>query len=68
MRFFAEPAAGLVDKAELIVVNAHRSDGAFDEVKNLMPFGWAFSGDRVHLVIAIQMVLVSPVAEFHTLK
>ena len=68
MRLFTEPASGLVDEAELVVVNAHRADGAFAEVEDFVTRGRAFAGDAGHLVIAVEMVLVGAVAEFHALE
>ena len=60
---FAQPAGGLVDEAELIVVDAHRADRAFAEVEDFVTRGRPFAGDGGHLVVAIQMVLVGPVAD-----
>src|SRR5256886_10804168 len=33
VRLFTQPTLGLVDEAELVIVNAHRSDTAFTEVE-----------------------------------
>ena len=63
MGLFAQPALGLVDEAVFVVVDAHRADRAFAEVEDLVPRGGAFAGDRGHLVVAVQMVLVGPVAD-----
>src|SRR5437764_13651166 len=68
VRFFTQPALRLVDETILVVVNTDRANRAFAEVEDLVTVRWAFASDGVHLVVAIQMVLVSPVAEFHTLK
>src|SRR5208283_3212576 len=65
--FFAQPASRLVDEAELIVVNAHGADRAFTEIENLVTRGRPFSGYGGHLVVAIQMVLVSHVADLFAL-
>src|SRR6266581_4123309 len=65
---FTQPALGLVDKAILVVVNTDRTDCAFAEVKDLVTVRWAFAGDQVHLIVAVQMVLVGPVAEFHAFE
>ena len=67
MGLFTQPAMGLVDEAELVIVHAHRADRAFAEVEDFVTRGRPFAGDGSHLVIAVQMVLVGPVAEFHTL-
>ncbi len=63
MGLFAQPALRLVDEAELVVVNAHRAHCAFTEVEDLMTRGRALAGDGVHLVVAIQMVLVGLVTD-----
>ena len=36
MGLFAQPALGLVDEAELVVVDAHRADRAFAEVEDFV--------------------------------
>src|SRR5207249_5537773 len=41
---------------------------AFAEVEDFVTRGGTFAGDGVHLVIAVEMVLVSPVAEFNSFK
>ena len=33
-----------------------------------MALGWALSGQKIHLIVTIEMVLVAPVAELHTLE
>src|SRR5207248_10165279 len=65
---FAQPALGLVTDPVLVVVNTHRSDGAFAEVKDFVAVRWTFASNGVHLVVTVKMVLVSPVAKFHALK
>ena len=65
---FAQPAGRLVDEAELVVVNAHRADRAFAEVEDFVTRGRPFAGDGVQLVVAIQMVLVGPVADLLALQ
>ena len=64
----AQPAVGLVNETVLVVVNAHRADGAFAEVEDFMARGRALAGDGGHLVVAVQMVLVGLVAELHALE
>jgi hypothetical protein len=49
-------------------MRAHCADGAFAEVEDFVTRGWAFAGDGGHVVLAVEMVHVSPVAQFHTLK
>src|SRR5437762_2233773 len=68
VRLGTEPTLGLVDETILIVVDAHRADCAFAEIEDFVTVRWPFAGDRWHLVVAVQMVFVSPIAEFYTLK
>src|SRR5271166_267720 len=68
VRLLAEPARGLVDEPELVIVDAHRADRAFAKIEDLVTRGWSLAGDGGGLVIAIQMVLVSPVADRFALE
>src|SRR5438094_1374906 len=63
-----EPALGLVDETILVVVDTHRAYCAFAKVEDFVTRRRPFAGDGGHLVVAIEVVLVSSVAEFHTLK
>src|SRR5439155_9625602 len=68
MGLFTEPAAGLVNETILVVVNANRANGAFAEIEDFVTVRWPLTSDGSHLIVAVQMILVSPVAEFHTLE
>ena len=68
MGFFSDPALGLLNEAVLEVVNAHRAKGTFAEVENLVARRRTFAGDGGHLVVAVQMVLVRPVADLFALQ
>src|SRR2546423_609616 len=68
VRLFTQPAVGLVNEPVLVVVNANRADGAFAKVEDFVTRGRAFAGNGRRLVITIQVILVSPVAEFHTFE
>src|SRR5262249_29619240 len=65
---FADPTCRLVYEAELIIVDPNRTDRAFAEIENLVALGRSLAGDSVHLVVAIQMVLVDPTAHFLSLQ
>src|SRR5207245_7888500 len=65
---FTQPTLGLVNEPVLVIVNTHRADGAFAKVEDLMTRRRTFASDGVHLVVAVQMVLISPVAKLHTLE
>jgi molybdopterin-binding protein len=58
----------LADKSELEIINAHRTDGAFAEIEKLVAGRRAFPRDHGHLVVAIEMVLVGPVADLHAFE
>ena len=58
--FFAEPALGLVDETEFIVIDAHRANGTLAEIEDFMPCGRTFAGDGGRLVVAIKMVFIGP--------
>src|SRR5438270_12965742 len=51
VRFFTQPALGLVNEAKLVVVKTHRADGAFAEVEDLVTVRWPLTSDGVHLIV-----------------
>src|ERR1700730_2129190 len=61
------PAAGLVDEAVLVIIEAHGTQLAFAEIPDLVPVRRSPAGDHVHLVIAIQITLVGTVTDLLTL-
>ena len=63
MDLAADPAAGLVNEAILEVVDPHRGEVAFREVEDFVAGRRTLAGDHVQLVIAVEMVLVGPVAD-----
>src|SRR5215831_15689003 len=65
---FARPAPRLREERELEVVEANRAELRAAEIEQLAALGWAFAGEKIHLVVAIEMVLVGPVAELHALQ
>src|SRR5438094_5840098 len=65
---FTQPALGLIDETIFVVVDTNRADRAFAKIEDFMTRGRTLAGDSIHLVVAIQVVLVSPVAKFHTLE
>ena len=60
--FSPSQPAGLVDEAILVVVDAHGAERALAEVEDLVAGRRTLAGDHVHLVVAVEMVLVGPVA------
>src|SRR5438876_9628551 len=54
---FTQPTLGLVNEPVLVIVNTHRADGAFAEVKDFVAVRWTFASNRVHLIVAVQMIL-----------
>src|SRR6516165_5142049 len=65
---FARPAPRLRKERELEVVEANRAQLRAAEIEQLAALGWAFAGEKIHLVVAIEMVLVGAVAELHALQ
>src|SRR5215471_18134576 len=65
MGFFAQPAAWLIDKPEFVIVDTNCANRTFAEIKDFMTVRWTFAGDRIHLVVPIEVVLVGPLAQFH---
>src|SRR5436190_5002248 len=47
MRLLTQPALGLVDEAELVIVNTNRADRAFAEVEDFVTRGGTFAGDGI---------------------
>src|SRR6516162_10653639 len=58
-----EPAAGLVGKAILEIVEAYRSQCGFSEIENFVAFRRVLSGDQVRLIIAVEMHLEGLIAD-----
>src|SRR5262249_24721342 len=65
---FARPAPRLRKERELEVVDANRAQLRTAEVEQLLALGRALAGEKIHLVVAIEMVLVGSVAELHALQ
>src|SRR5215510_2015880 len=65
---FARPAPRLRIERELEVVDAQRAQVCAAEVEDLVALGRALAGQQVHLVVAVEVVLVGPVAELHAFQ
>src|SRR6516164_3578619 len=48
-----QPAAGLISKAVLEIVDPQRTHRALGEIQNLVPLRWPLSGDQIRLVVAV---------------
>src|SRR5215475_5368303 len=59
----ARPAIGLLVELELEVVDPERAQGRPAEVEELVPGRRSLAEQQVHLVVAVEMVLVGAVAE-----
>src|SRR5262249_14529814 len=55
------PAPGLLEECELEVIQPNRAQVRAPEVEQLMTRRRPFAFEQIHLVIAIQVILVSPV-------
>ncbi len=64
----AQPALRLFNETIFVVVNADRTNGAFAEIEYLVAGGGALAGDRRGLVIAVEMVFICRIPEFHALE
>src|SRR5256714_3561912 len=62
---FARPAIRLLIERELEVVVTKCAQAGTAEIEDFVALGWAFAGDKIRLIVAIEMVLVRPVAELH---
>src|SRR5262249_15221953 len=65
---FARPAPRLRKERELEVVEANGAELRAAEIEQLAALGWTFAGEKIHLVVTVQMVLVRPVAEPYALE
>src|SRR6266550_904805 len=68
MCLLTEPALGLVNKTILVVIDSHRADCAFTEVEDFVTVRWPFASDGSRLVVAIEVILIGPIAEFYAFK
>ena len=59
---------GCSDKTILVVVNAHRADRAFVEIKEFVTAGWHLPARRVGEVVAVEMNLEGLVTDFHSFE
>src|SRR5580704_6150886 len=64
----ARPAERLLVELELEVVDADGAELRLAEVEDLVPRRRSFAGDQVHLVVAVQMVLVGLAVHLHALE
>src|SRR5262245_63208250 len=63
---FARPAPRLGEEREFEVTEAKRAQARTAEVEDFLTLGWASPGEKIGLVVAVEMVLVGPVAEPRT--
>src|SRR5262249_37826856 len=57
-------ASRLINKAELVIAEAHRAQCPFGEVIDLIALRRPLAGDEVQLVVTVEVNLVALVAEF----
>src|SRR5262249_15855612 len=65
---FTRPAPRLLEKRELEVVEANGAQRGAAEIEHLVTLRWTLAGEKVRLVVAVEMILVSPIAELHALE
>src|SRR5262249_44962526 len=66
-RLFARPPPRLVEEYEFHVVDANRAKLWTAKIEQLVALGWALAGEQIHLVVAVEVVLVRAIAELHAL-
>ena len=62
------PALRLRKELELEIIEANGAQLRAAEVPKLVALGWAFAGEQVRLVVAIEMILVLPIAKLHAFE
>src|SRR5262249_51384182 len=62
---FPWPAVRLLEKLEFVIVDSKGTQLWTGEVENLMPSGRSVAEQKVHLVVAVEVVLVTTVAQLH---
>src|SRR5262249_41180262 len=62
---FPWPAVRLLEKLEFVIVDSKGTQLWTGEVENLMPSGRSVAEQKVHLVVAVEEVLVTIVAQLH---
>src|SRR5262245_17217243 len=67
-RFFSRPTVRLLVELELEIVNADGPKCRAAEVEELAACRRSLAGEQVHLIVAVEMVLVVPAIERHALK
>src|SRR5712671_5599177 len=60
---FAWPAVGLRVERELEVIEAQSTQARAAEVEDFVALGWTSPSEKISLVVAIEVILVGPVAE-----
>src|SRR5262249_2906602 len=65
---FAGPPPWLRKEREFEVVDADRAELRAAKIEHLLAFRRTLAGEKIHLVVTVEMVLVGPVAELHALQ
>src|SRR5262249_24403678 len=65
---FAGTATRVKEEGEFEGVDGNGAQVRTAEIEQLVALGWTYAGEKIHLVVAIEMVLVGPVAELHALQ
>ena len=66
--FGSRPAVRLLVELVLEIIDADGTQMRAAEVEEFVTLGRPFAQQQVHLVVAVEMVLVGPVAELHALE
>ena len=65
---FPRPSIRLVEEYDLQIIDTDRTEVRAPEVEQLVARRRTFAGEQVHLVVAIEMVLVRPVTQLHSME
>src|SRR6516225_6910963 len=65
VHLLSRPTIGLLKKNVLEIVEPDSAELRSAEVEDFMPHRWSLALKQVHLVVAVEMVFVGPVAELH---
>ena len=67
-RLLARPTERLLVELVFEIIDTDRAELRFAEVEDLVTRRRTFAGQQVHLVVAVEMVLVGPIADLHALQ
>src|SRR6266545_1293032 len=67
-KLFARPAVGLCVERELEIIEAKSTQARTAEVEDFVAVRGASPSEKIQLIVAVEMVLIAPIAELHALE